>query len=304
VNRSLMLAGLLIVLFGVYWFVNKSEPVAQTNVPLVNADSASVSFMKIVTATDTVELRKEGDGWKVSGAKPYPANSQNVGRALQKFAQMTRKAVVTDKPDRYAEFEVDGAKGVQVVVTSGGKEQTLILGKPSPSMQTSYARVEGDKEVWEIGGNHASTFRRPRADWRDKTITTLPMDSIRKVTITFPTEQVVLSKVDTTWSGTMNGTPFTAAKSQIERVTRLLSKMSAVEFSDTLSDAAFSTPECTVLAEMSDGSSTELKLVKRDDKQYFLRKSGALSDFVIYNSTAEVLMKKPDDLIEKPKPAS
>lgn len=303
-NRSLLLVVLLLALVAIYWFVNKSEPVAQTNVPLIVADSASVSYLKITTATDTIEMRKEGDGWKVGGAKPYPANAQNIGRALQKLDQMTRKAIVTEKEDRYPDFEVDNAKGVLVDVTSGGKEQSVVLGKPSPSMQTSYARIPGEDEVWEVGGNPASAFRRPKADWRDKTLTALPMDSIRKVTITFADEQIVLAKADTTWSGTSNGKAFPASKSQIERVTRMLSKINTVEFADTLSDATFATPLCTVLAEMADGSSTELKLVKRDDKQYFVRKSGALSDFVIYNSTADVLMKRPADLVDKPKPAN
>lgn len=303
-NRSLLLVALLLALVGIYWFVNKSEPVAQTNVPLIMADSASVSYLKITTSADTIELRKEGDGWKVGGAKPYPANAQNIGRALQKLEQMTRKAIVTEKADRFADFEVDEAKGVQVVMTSGGKEQSVVLGKPSPSMQTSYARVSGEDEVWEVGGNPASAFRRPKADWRDKTLTALPMDSIQKVTITFPDEQVILSKVDTSWTCTANGKPFPAAKSQIERVTRMLSKINTIEFADTLTDAMFANPTCTVIAEMADGSSTELRLVKRDDKQYFVRKSGALSDFVIYNSTADVLMRRPADLVEKPKPAN
>lgn len=302
-NKTLVLAAVLFALLAIYWVMNQSEPVAKTNVPLVPADSASISYLRIITSADTTELRKEGDGWKLIGEKVFPANTQNVGRALQRFAQMSKKAMVTDKPDRYPEFEVDASKGVLLNFTSDGKEHSLFLGKAGPTMQTSYARVEGDKEVWEIGGNHASAFRRPPADWRDKTITALPMDSIRKLTITQEGSTLVLEKQDTVWSSTENGTPFPAVKQNVERITRMLSRMNTVEFADTLSDETFALPKATVLAELLDGSSTELKFVPRDDKQYFVRKSGALSDFVVYNSTAEVLLKKKDDLIEKAKPA-
>ncbi len=302
-NKTLVLAAVLFALVGIYWMMNQSEPVGKTDIPLVQADSASVSALKIITATDTTELRKEGDGWKVLGAKVFPANSQNVGRALQRFSQMTKKAMVTDKPDRYGEFEVDGAKGVLVNFTANGKDQSVYLGKAGPTMQTSYARVEGDQEVWEIGGNHASAFRRPASDWRDKTITALPMDSVRKFTITRDNATITLEKQDTLWNAAENGVPFPATKQNVERVTRLLSRMSAVEFADTLSDATFATPKGVVTVEMMDGSRTELLLVPRDDKQYFVRKTGASSDFVIYNSTADVLLKKKDDLIEKAKPA-
>lgn len=302
-NKTLVLAAVLFALVGIYWMMNQSEPVAKTDTPLVHADSASVSYMKIITSADTTELRKEGDGWKLIGVKVFPANMQSVGRALQRFSQMTKKAMVTDKPDRYGEFEVDGGKGVLVNFTANGKDQSLFLGKAGPTMQTSYARLEGDREVWEIGGNHASAFRRPPADWRDKTITSLPMDSIKKVSITQNGSTLILEKQDSLWNASENGVPFAATKQNVERVTRMLSRMNTVEFADTLTDATFATPKGAVIAEMMDGSRTELLLVPRDDKQYFVRKIGALTDFVIYNSTADVLLKKKEDLIEKAKPA-
>ncbi len=302
-NKTLVLAAVLFALIGVYWVVNQSEPVAKTNTSLVDADSGSVTALKIMTATDTTELRKEGDGWKLIGAKVFPANAQSVGRALQKFSEMSKKAMVTDKPDRYAEFEVDGSKGVLVNFNAHGKDQSIYLGKAGPTMQTCYARLEGSKEVWEIGGNHASAFRRPPADWRDKTITSLPMDSVKTLTIVRDGTTIELSKQDTVWSGTENGVAFSPSKPQVERVTRLLSRMSTVEFADTLSEAMFAEPKALVRVSMLDGSRTELKFVPRDDKQYFVRKTGALSDYVIYNSTADVLLRKKDDLIEKVKPA-
>ena len=129
------------------------------------------------------------------------------------------------------------------------------------------------------------------------------MDSIRKVSITQNGSTLILEKQDSLWNATENGVPFAATKQNVERVTRMLSRMNTVEFADTLTDATFATPKGAVIAEMMDGSRTELLLVPRDDKQYFVRKIGALTDFVIYNSTADVLLKKKEDLIEKAKPA-
>lgn len=303
-NKTLVLGAVLLALIGIYVVVNQSEPVAKANVPIVEADSADVTALRIVTSTDTVDLRKEGDGWKILGAKVFPANTANIGRAVQKFAQMTKKAIVTEKPDRYSEFEVDGTKGVMVTVTAKGKESTLILGKAGPTMQTSYARLEGSKEVWEIGGNHASSFRRPSSDWRDKTITALPMDSIRVVQVKHDNVELVLSKQDTNWTSTENGVAFPGVKQQIERVTRMLARMNSVEFADTLTDATFANPTATVNVEMLDGSRTELKFVPRDDKQFYVRRTGAMTDYVIYNSTAQVLLKRKEDLVDKPKPTS
>ncbi|MCB1059180.1 MAG: DUF4340 domain-containing protein [Calditrichaeota bacterium] len=302
-NKTLVLAAVLFALIAVYWAMTSKEPIAKTNIPLLAADSASVTELEIITATDTTDLKKEGDGWKLMGAKVYPANPANVGRALQRFSQMTKKAMVTDKPERYGEFDVDSDKGVLVNITTNGKHESVFLGKAGPTMQTSYARLEGSDEVWEIGGNHTSAFRRPPADWRDKTITALAMDSISHVTIRHDGETLDLQKQDTLWKASENGVEFPAVKQQVERITRMLSRINAVEFADSLSDETFTNPKATVHAEMMDGSTVDLAFVPRDDKQYYVRKKGALSDFVLYNSTVEVFFKKKDELLDKEKPA-
>lgn len=301
-NKTLVLAAVLFALIAVYWMMSTNEPVAKTNIPLVLADSASVTALEIITSADTTTLKKEGDGWKLMGAKVFPANAQNVGRALQRFSQMSKKAMVTEKAERYGEFEVDSNMGVLINVTSNGKQESLFLGKAGPTMQTSYARVEGSSEVWEIGGNHASAFRRPPADWRDKTITSLAMDSISRVTITHDGLTLDLQKQDTTWKATENGVAFPAAKQHVERITRMLSRISTVEFADTLSDETFASPKAVVHVEMLNGAPVDLAFVPRDDKQYYVRRTGALSDYVLYNSTVEVFLKKKDDLLEKEKP--
>lgn len=299
---------LLLALIGlilIYLAVVSRTPVAKTDTPFIEADSASVSYMKIVTPSDSVELRKEGDGWMVALAgKVYPANKKNVGNALQKFAQMTRKAIISTKSERQAEFEVDASKGVRVVVKQGDKESSIVLGKASPTMQTSYARLADSDEIWEIGGNNGPMFKRGAADWRDKTICEMAMDSIRRVTWSYLDQKLQIAKQDTMWTGSENGAAFTPFRSNVERVTRMLSRMNAVEFMDNPSDTLFAAPVCVMQVEKTDGSTFDLMLTKKDDKQYYLRKSGALSDFVIYNATAEALLKKKDDLIEKAKPAS
>jgi hypothetical protein len=303
VNKTLVLVAVLFALIAVYWAVSSNEPVAKTNVPLLQADSASVTAMEIITSADTTELKKEGDGWKLISSKVYPANAANVGRALQRFSQMTKKAIVTDKPERYGEFEVDSDRGVLVNVTSNGKTESLFLGKAGPTMQTSYARLEGEKEVWEVGGNHASAFRRPPADWRDKTITALAMDSVAHVTITHDGLTLDFQKQDSIWKATENGSAFPASKPQVERVTRMLSRMNTVEFADSLTNETFANPKAEVHAVMMNGETIDLLFVPRDDKQYYVRRSGAQSDYVLYNSTVDVFLKKKDDFLEKEKPA-
>jgi hypothetical protein len=90
---------------------------------------------------------------------------------------------------------------------------------------------------------------------------------------------------------------FDGDKSLVERVTRMISKISAVDFVDTLSTNAFDKAEYHVMAETTGGDKIDLRMMPTDTSgsQYFVRKAGASSDFTLYKSTINALVKKPDD---------
>ena len=82
--------------------------------------------------------------------------------------------------------------------------------------------------------------------------------------------------------------------------------MSTVDFADTLQPATFDPPPFELQAELSGSEPLTLRLAPKDAEgnQYFLRKNGAATDFVIYKSTAQVLMKHVDDFKAKPAEAA
>ncbi len=305
-NRNILLLGALVVLVGIYWFMQKSKPVVETDRPFMSADSAKVDLVRIEALDETVELVKEGDKWWMNKPVRYPAAEKNVQTAVQKLKEMKKLAMITEKPDRYADFQVGDSGATRVTIGQGGKSTTFLIGKTGPSMQTTYARLANSKEVWEIAGNHASTFKKRSKDWRDKTITSVDMSAITKVVIEYPQQTVTAALVDTTWKITSGNQQFDADKSLVERLTRMISNISAVDFADSLGANAFDKPEAHVVATLNAGETIDFKLIPKDTdaNQYFLRKDGASSDFVVYKSTASALMKKLDDFKAKPEEVS
>ncbi len=301
-NRNILLLGTLVVLIGIYWFMQKSKPVVETDRPFVSADSAKVDLVRIESPDETVELVKEGEKWWMNKPVRYPAAEKNVQMAVQKLKEMKKLAMITEKADRYSDFQVSDSGATRVTIGQGGKTTTFLVGKSGPSMQTTYARLANSKEVWEIAGNHAGTFKKKAKEWRDKTITDLDMNAITKVVIEYPQQTVTAALVDTTWKITAGNQQFEADKSLVERLTRMISKISAVDFADTLGANAFDKPEAHIVATLNSGETVDLRLIPKGAaaNQYFLRKDGASSDFVIYKSTASALMKKADDFKAKP----
>jgi hypothetical protein len=299
-KRSVLLIIVLIVLLGIYWIVQSHKPVVKANRPFVEVDSAKVTSLILKTADDSVEMAKQGEEWMLTQPVQYPAAAKTIASTLGQFRTMTRLSMITENPDRFREFQVDDSAGVKVTVGGGKKNVTFYLGKMS-SAGNSYARLDGSNEIWEIAGNAASMFKRKARDWRDKTITEIPAADFRKITLIYPDQTIILTQVDSVWKVTDNRGQFPAAKGTVERITGLLSRLSTVEFADTLSPAAFDKPELHLQAELADGETLDLKLIPKDAEatQYYVRKDGAKADFVVYKATANVLMKKSDDFKEK-----
>lgn len=300
-NRNVVLVIALVVLIGIYWFMKKSEPVVEADRPFVRADSAKVDLIRIEMPDETVELKKEDNTWWVTQPMRYPAAEKTVQSAIQKLNEMKRLSLITERPDRFADFQVTDSGATRVTIGQGSKTTTFVLGKAGPTMQTSYARMASSKEVWEIAGNHIGTFKRKSKDWRDKTITNVEMSAINKVVIEYPKQTINVTLVDTVWHVDAGKEQFDASKELVERLTRMIAKISAVDFADTLSKDAFNSAEAHIVANLTTGEIIDLRLIPKDKEgnQYFLRKDGAPADYVIYKSTASALMKKPEDFKAK-----
>lgn len=300
-KNRLTLILILLVLVGVLWFVMQDRTVVPVDRPFVEVDSAKVAALSIEAPDISVDLRKTGEGWEVGGDHPYPANVSSVERAIDQLQKMMRGALVTEKPERHAEFEVDDSAATKVAVHQDGQVTVVYLGKTGPTFQTTYARMESSDEVWEVAGNYSGTFKRKAVDWRDKTITKLEMEDIRHITLEYPRETISLSRDTSGWSVGYKDEVFPADKSQVERLARMVSRINTVEFADTLAEDAFDSPELHLTAALTTGETVDFRLIKKDEaaEQYYLRKQDAPSDFVIYKSTADVLMKKIDDLRPK-----
>ena len=301
-KRSLILLVILLVLIGIYWAVQSSRPVTMTDRPFVAMDTAKVVTLRVETSADTVELTRRGAQWFVTVPLEFPAAARTVEQTLEKLDQMKKLTIITDRAERFAEFQVDDASAVHVTVTDDKTTAAFRLGKAGPSGGTCYARLDGSNEVWEIAGNHAPSFKRAVKDWRDKTISEYNREDFRKFTIEFPGQSFTLTREDTVWKATAGMEEFDADKNQVSRLTGLLSRMSGVDFADALTPDAFKSPECRVIAELVTGETLDLRLIPKSDdaNQYYVRKAGALADYVIYKSTADVLTRKLSEY--KPKP--
>ncbi len=129
-KRSLGLFIALIILLAVYLIIQKSDSAkVKADRPFVEVDSAKVNSLRIQVPDETVELAKQGEEWKVAQPVPYPAAGKTVDAAVGKITSMKRLSLITEKPERFNEFQVGDSAATKVTVSDGKNKATFYVGK-------------------------------------------------------------------------------------------------------------------------------------------------------------------------------
>src|ERR1700687_1779072 len=132
---TLILIGVFLVLLAIVLATRER----QVSVGIVKFELPPIDKDKVVAieiaGPKAASLKKEAAGWTVADpAKPdqkHPADEQQINSALDAYKETKVHDLVSDKPERQAEFEIDDAKCLRVRITSQGAPSVeLVLGKP------------------------------------------------------------------------------------------------------------------------------------------------------------------------------
>jgi hypothetical protein len=297
-KRTILLLALFVLLVLVYWLARSREPVVKKDRPFVEVDSAAVNRLAIVYGRDSVALGRRDDGWWVEYPIQYPATQKTVCDAVGKLGGMNIESLITDSPENFPKYEVDEV-GVRVHVfqEKAAKPVGFIVGKNASDYQHTYLRRIGENDVWLVKGSYRNVFSKGLKDWRDRTITDLPMDSATRVELIYPKETITLAWEDSVWKVQAGAKSFEGEKPLVDRLLRLLCKLNTVEFLDTVGTVSFASPELVIRAQITGYEPLEVKLVPLDEsgEKYVLEKTGTRTHFIIYKATATTLMKKAED---------
>lgn len=180
---ALVLLGALI---GAFFYVrSRPEPGTVTMharpVPVVLADK--IDKIQVISPGDkkVVLQRKEGETFRIAEPIDYPADSYSVKQILDRIAKLDFGAIVTDKPDRFGEFEVDDAKGAKVTVygKDGKVLADFIVGKISNG--ATMIRGAGKNEVFGALGSLKFIFSKDLKNWRDKSILDFKKEDVTRI---------------------------------------------------------------------------------------------------------------------------
>jgi hypothetical protein len=251
-----------------------------------------------------VVLERVAGSWKITSPVEYRANEQAVTAVLDALKSLQLEDVISTNPKNQGTYQVD-SMGTRVQAQEGDKTVLeIVVGKNTPDFGHTYVRPASTQDVYRAVGVLSYNFNKRPDDWRDKAILSVNPSNVDKVVLEYPKEkrQVVVARVDSTWTVAADGKPPEKADST--------SASQLVNSAANLTTANFATPEEAAAADFTqptfrllveaDGGPQTVDFVEAGENKVYARKTGDTTTYQLYKPSLNLLMKKPEDL--KPKP--
>lgn len=193
-KRTLLLLLILLLLGGIAWYtINKNN--VKDNMPVSNSLYAIDDISRVYTAGiiypngRKVKLEKTNAGWLYNGKK---ANIRTVNTMLNTVKKLR---VLYATPEAAKENILKSLATNKVKIELYDKNnkplQIFYMGAPGNDGNSTYFIKEGSNEPHLVGvpgftGTIGINFKRPEADWIDKTIIAIPTKKVQTVSVEYP----------------------------------------------------------------------------------------------------------------------
>jgi len=194
---------------------------------------------------ETIELKRNKDGWQVSSnGKTYNGDASTIEALLRELNGLKPIRLASQDKDRWASFELTDSLASKVqFMGDKGELASLFIGKFSYSQasqsamtqqypymrpqgtMSSYVRYNNEKEVYAVEGFLGSRVNRDMDAFRDKTLLKVKKNSLNKIVFSYPADSsFTMEKKEGVWMS--EGQPLDSAS-----VAKYLSRISSLRAS-------------------------------------------------------------------------
>ncbi len=195
--------GILLLLAVIFIYYDSTHEERTFKKDIVDIDTSKVTAISIypkATNHKEVKLFKEGKYWKVQlgNNKSYPAEASKVVNLINMLGGIKANSVAAQSESKWNEFRVD-TSGTRVKVFEGSDNTLdMTIGKFSYQQQvrsmSSYVRVKGDKNIYEVNGFLDFAFNQKPDYFRNNTLLNVDFTHWKRLTFTYPDTSFQLAK--------------------------------------------------------------------------------------------------------------
>jgi hypothetical protein len=237
-KNLLIVFGMLLLLAIIFIYYDSTHEERTFNTDIVDIDTSGITAISIYPkAVDhkEVKLFKEGKYWRVQlgNNKSFPAEASKVTNLINMLGRIKANSVAAQSESKWQEFKVD-TSGTRVKVFEGNDNTLdMTIGKFSYQQQfrsmSSYVRVKGDKNIYEVDGFLEFAFNQKPDYFRNSILINDDFNNWKRLSFTYPDSSFQLAK-DSSGRWLINDLKADSAKTV--NYLRVLSNLSGSGFID------------------------------------------------------------------------
>lgn len=295
-SRNLLIVFIiLLAIAALFIYLDTSREVRTFKRDIVDIDTSAVTAISIypkVTNHQEVRLFKEGNYWQVrlEDNKSATAEESKIKNLLTQLSELKANSVAAQDKSKWSEYKVD-TSGTRVKVFEGSDNTLdITLGKftyQQPRSMTSYVRVKGDENIYEVNGFLEFAFNQKPDYFRNSTLVKDNFENWKSLTYTYPADSSFRMVKDTSGYWAINNIRTDSAKTA--NFLRTLSHLNGTEFIDNPDRSLLGKANYTLTIESSRGQ-TGIITVSALGNQLILHSSQ--NPEVYFNGNMNSLWKK------------
>ncbi|HEY5892418.1 MAG TPA: DUF4340 domain-containing protein [Chthoniobacterales bacterium] len=303
------------VLAGFIFFFEKKQPtsreLAEREKTLVKFDETKINGIDIANGDTTIQLRREGDGWRLTNPVNDRADGGIVSQLLSSAAGIAKSGVVEDLrkdgniKDALKSYGVQQAK-VRLKLTGDGAPDEIQFGKDTAFDRKIYARVGKEESVSVIDNDVRNLIARGVDDFRDRKLTPFESSNVTGLKIKTKSGDIDLVQTDGQW----NLSSPIKARADGGKTLDLISKANNARIEEfvtqdegNLARFGLAEPAGTLILQSKDAEDdVEIQIgtaTEKDRDKLYARVAGRASIYIVNKSIADVLNAKPNDLRDR-----
>ncbi len=238
-RQLLWLLGALVVLVGLAVLAGAFNKGASTlDLPTVSIPGDDLTRIVITRDGAPFTFEKQAGVWQVLEPVTGKADSALVAQLVANLSDIEVETVVSNSPDRYAEYGLgEREEQLDLIWTGGGA--TLLVGDIGPDPMTHYVRLATDPRVYLVRARLNLPDDTDR--WRDRTVLSIAPLSIQKAVVTGPDAGYELTLDASGWTLSIDGDEEPADSAKVAAWLERFSPLVAIGFTRGASAADIKT---------------------------------------------------------------
>ncbi len=310
-NRLLIAAILLAGLSGLVWWSNKREkanegkpaPDAAPMLLTLGEDSIRQVEIKHRMGDATVVKRDDANHWSITAPQPLGADQSAVSAVTNSVAKLGSERVVDDNLTDPAGYGL-APPAIELTFTAkDGKTTKLQIGDETPTGNSVYATVSGDRRLFTMGTYNKNNLDKTYKDLRDKRLMTFDSDKVSRVELAAKKGPVEFGRIAQNDWQILKPRPLRADGFQVEELVRKLKDATMdVNVSDADAKTAassFGSAPLVAVAKVTDAGGTQTLEVHKAKDDYLAKSSVVGGVYKVNKDLGESLDKSADDFRNK-----